>query len=214
MPRRWPTPTRTPTTSWAGSCTGAYSTRSDSTRRARCFRWRRAPSSLCCGGKARERVADRRRDRCGLSRRALDEHVHERPERAEDLPVEDPDRIPDAAVPELLHPQPGVEHVRECDRVLVGALRIDADTDHRASLDVEPALLDEEAVDDGVEVRVVDDVVDVPVDVVVVPARLDLEQVGENFRRQLSAAVHFSPPPQSNAFAATVMTSGVTDSLS
>jgi len=49
---------------------------------------------------------------------------------------------------------------------------------------------------------------------VVVPARLDLEQVGENFRRQLSAAVHFSPPPQSNAFAATVMTSGVTDSLS
>src|SRR5207253_9606745 len=134
-----------------------------------------------------------------------------------DLAVEDPDRIPDAAVAELLHPEPGVQQVRERDRVLVGALRIDADGDHRAPLDVEPSLLDEEPVDDGVEIRVVDDVVDVSIDVIVVPARLDLEQMAEIFGRQFSAAlaaVHFSPPPQSNAFAATVMTSGVTDSLS
>src|SRR5207248_10012212 len=107
----------------------------------------------------------------------------------------------------------GEHEDRQHDRVLVGALRIDADGDHRDALDVEPSLLDEEQVDDGVEIRVVNDVVDVSVDVVVVPARLDLEQVGENFRRQLSAAVHFSPP-QSYAFAATVMTSGMTDSLS
>ena len=43
--------------------------------------------------------------------------------------------------------------------------------------DVEAPVLDEVAVDDGVEVRVVDDVVDVPVDVVVHPARRDGQEV-------------------------------------
>jgi hypothetical protein len=40
-------------------------------------------------------------------------------------------------------------------------------------VDVEPAVADQVLVDDGVEVAVIDDVIDVAVDVVVHPARRD-----------------------------------------
>jgi hypothetical protein len=108
--------------------------------------------------------------------------VHERSLGAEDLAVEDADRIPHAGVAELLHSQPGGDGVGEGDGVLERTLRFDADADHGAAVDVETALLDEEPVDDGIEVRVVDDVVDVAVHVVVVPARLDLQQMRKFFR--------------------------------
>jgi hypothetical protein len=45
-------------------------------------------------------------------------------------------------------------------------------------MDVEAALLDEPGVDDGVEERVVLDVVDMAVDVVVLPARRDRAACG------------------------------------
>ena len=63
------------------------------------------------------------------------------------------------------------------ERRLELAVRLDAQADHLAALDVEPALADQPGVDHGVEERVVLDVVDVAVDVVVLPARLDRQAV-------------------------------------
>src|SRR5207248_2391822 len=147
------------------------------------------------------------RNRRRPPRHTVDEDVDEGPLGAKDLAMEDANRIPHAAVAELLHAQPGGDGVGEGDGVLVRALRLDADADHGAAIDVEAALLDQVSIDDGVEIRVVHDVVDVAVDVVVVPARLDLQPVRELVR------VHFGAP-QSKALAATVTTSGETDSLS
>src|SRR6185369_15186999 len=70
-----------------------------------------------------------------------------------------------------------LERVGEADRAQVGAARLDAQPDDGAVVDVEAALGDEPAVDDGVEVRVVDDVVDVAVEVVVHPAGGDGQAV-------------------------------------
>src|SRR6185369_2171115 len=70
-----------------------------------------------------------------------------------------------------------LERVGEADRAQVGAARLDAQPDDGAVVDVEAALVDEPAVDDGVEVRVVDDVVDVAVEVVVHPAGGDGQAV-------------------------------------
>src|SRR2546427_12843464 len=90
-----------------------------------------------------------------------------------------PDLVMHAGVAELGDAEPGVDRFRKGDRPLVRALRFDADGDDVIERDVEPALLDQVTVDEGVEVRVVHDVVDVPVHVVVGPARLDLENVRE-----------------------------------
>ena len=68
-----------------------------------------------------------------------------------------------------------------------------------AAVDVEPALLDQVRVDHGVEERVVLDVVDVPVDVVVVPARRDREpvRVRRVTQRRCGPATTRAKPPNS-----------------
>jgi hypothetical protein len=58
------------------------------------------------------------------------------------------------------------------------AVRLRAQADDRAVLRVQAALLDEPRVDDRVEPRQVLDVVDVPVDVDVLPARRDRAAMG------------------------------------
>src|SRR5205823_3480779 len=74
---------------------------------------------------------------------------------------------------QLAHAQPHVDPIREGDAALVLAMRLGAYADHLALVDVEAALVDQPCIDGGVEERVVLDVVDVPVHVVVLPAGLD-----------------------------------------
>jgi hypothetical protein len=109
---------------------------------------------------------------CGAPALAVDVDVDEMPAggRQRIVVAEQPDLVPDAARPELRHPDAGVDDVREGDRAEVIALCLDDEADDRARPDVERALLDEVLVHHRVEVRVVDDVVHVAVDVVVHPA--------------------------------------------
>src|SRR3954452_22161311 len=73
--------------------------------------------------------------------------------------------------------QPGLHHVRKGDGRQELAVRLGAQADGLPAVDVESALADQPVVDDRVEEGVVVDVVDVPVDVVVMPAGRYLEQV-------------------------------------
>jgi hypothetical protein len=123
----------------------------------------------------RERARDVARAALG----AVDEDVHE-PALRRGLGIvlaEQPDLVADARAAQVRDPQPGPHEVGERHRRLERAVRLHAQPDHLAGVDVEPALGDQPAVDHGVEVRVVLDVVDVPVDVVVLPARRDVEDV-------------------------------------
>ena len=69
--------------------------------------------------------------------------------------------------------QAGIDDLGEGQRRQIAALRFDAVADHAAVLDIESAGANQVLVDDGVEVAVVDDVIDVAVDVVVHPAGRD-----------------------------------------
>src|SRR5688500_15327315 len=89
------------------------------------------------------------------------------------LLVEEPDLVADARPPQVPDAQAGLDLLRELDGGLERAVRLGAEPDHLPAMDVETALADEPRVDDGVEERVVLDVVDMPVDVVVLPARPD-----------------------------------------
>src|SRR3954452_13592389 len=106
---------------------------------------------------------------------AIDEHVDEPAGRREALAVvaEQADLVADARAPQVPDPQRRLHRLGEGERRVEGAVRLGAQADHRPAMDVESALLDQPRVDDGVEVRVVLDVVDVAVDVVVLPARRD-----------------------------------------
>src|SRR5918912_706372 len=83
---------------------------------------------------------------------------------------EQPDLVAHAAVAQPGDAQAGVHDIREGDRPEEPAPRLDDQADDPALLDVERPRGDEILVYDRVEVRVVDDVVDVAVDVVIHPA--------------------------------------------
>src|SRR5262249_25694084 len=153
-----------------------------STRRAGWPALRRERST--CAARSRtpclqraEAGAERVRNPYRPARGALDEDMDEVAERAKLVAAEDADLVADAAGAEAAHPQAGVDRLRKRDLAQVAAAGLDADADH-LSVDVE-AVVDQPPVDHGVEVRVVDDVVDVAVDVVVVPAGLDRAEVRE-----------------------------------
>src|ERR1019366_8513701 len=97
--------------------------------------------------------------------------------------TEDPDLVAHARAPEVRDAEAGVDGLGEGNGLQVCAMRLDAQADHVAAGDVEAALVDEVRVDDGIEIRVVDDVVDVTVDVVVHPARGDGQEVTERVAR-------------------------------
>src|SRR4051812_2738329 len=73
----------------------------------------------------------------------------------------------------MRHANTGFDALRISQRRKVIALRLDDEPNRRTRMDVEYATLDQEAVDRRVEPAVVDDVVDVPVDIVVGPSGLD-----------------------------------------
>ena len=91
--------------------------------------------------------------------------------------TEDPDLVADAAVAQAGDAQARVNGVGEGDRLDVAALSLDDEPNDLALIDVEGAIGDQIPVNHRVEIRVVDDVVDVAVDVVVHPPRRDLEEV-------------------------------------
>jgi hypothetical protein len=71
------------------------------------------------------------------------------------------------------HPQAAVDRVREGHRLEVVAAGLDHQADHLAGGEVQHLLLDQVGIHHRVEERVVDDVVDMRIDVVVHPARRD-----------------------------------------
>src|SRR5690606_29288765 len=91
--------------------------------------------------------------------------------------AEQADAVAHAAVAKLLHAQAGVDAAGEGDHAQEAAGRFGAQADRGAAVDVEPAFGDQVGVDHGVEVAVVLDVVDVAVDVVVLPAGGDGQEV-------------------------------------
>src|SRR5215203_2558888 len=136
-----------------------------------------------------EAGADARRHGRRLARLAIDEDVHEMAGRRRfglALP-EEADLVAHRGVAELADPQPGVDDFGERERLVKLAERFDGQADRRAAGDVEAALTDQIFVDHGVEVGIVDDVVDVTVDVVVHPPRRDGEEMlvgGARFGRR------------------------------
>ena len=131
---------------------------------------RRGPGGRRAGRRAAARAGARRgrrrRARSGRPRRlvlALDEQA---------------DLVADGGAPDVPDAQPRVDGLRERDRAVEAAHRLAREADDLAAVRVEHPGVDEVAVDDGVEVRVVDDVVDVPVDVDVEPAGRDAPEVG------------------------------------
>src|SRR3546814_8595751 len=73
--------------------------------------------------------------------------------------------------------QAGVDSVGKGEGVNKLAMRFRAQSDQRASVNVESAVPDQIFIDHRVEVAVVLDVIDVPVDVVVLPARTDAREM-------------------------------------
>jgi hypothetical protein len=91
---------------------------------------------------------------------------------------EEPDLVANTRAPEAPDPQAGLDGLGKGERGVILAVRLRAQADDPAGVDVEAAGGDQVGVDDRVEVREVLDVVDVAVDVVVVPAGRDVEAVG------------------------------------
>src|SRR5439155_10170870 len=99
----------------------------------------------------------------------------------------------DARATEVPDAQGDVDRRRILERRVVDTARLDAQPDDRVAVDVEPALADQPGVHRCVEEHVVHDVVDVAVDIVVVPAgrvALDVRKARARQRRQLRERAH------------------------
>src|SRR4051794_23282243 len=123
-----------------------------------------APARSRDDDEALERGADLRGDLDRAPGLAIDEHVDEpagRRRLVAGVGAEQPDLVADARAPEVADAQRRLDRLGERKRGVERAMRLGADADHPAVVDVEAALLDQPRVDDGVEERVVLDVVDV-----------------------------------------------------
>src|SRR5262249_57064660 len=83
----------------------------------------------------------------------------------------------DRGVPDTAQAQTGIDALRIAELLVEGAEALDRQADDRTRRDVERAALDQVCVHDCVEIRVVNHVVDMAVDVVVAPAGRDLLEV-------------------------------------
>src|SRR5215213_9511862 len=121
-------------------------------------------------------------DRRDLARRGVDVDVDEAADRGGLVCValEQPDAVDDARRAELRDREPGLHVAGESELPQELALRLGDQANRVELADVNAGRVDQEAVDRGVEERVVDDVVDVPVDVLVRPPRRDGPQHREN----------------------------------
>src|SRR5688572_7890013 len=118
---------------------------------------------------------------------------------------EEADLVAHAGAAQVRDAECGHHRLRVLERREVVAARLDNEADHVALLDVERALLDQPRVHDGVEERVIDDVVEVAVGVVVHPPRGHDAPVGilvERCRRRTLAAGHPGVGPSMFAEAA------------
>src|SRR3546814_2252129 len=88
--------------------------------------------------------------------------------------------------------QAGVDSVGKGEGVNKLAMRFRAQSDQRASVNVESAVPDQIFIDHRVEVAVVLDVIDVPVDVVVLPARTDARERSEEHTSELQSLMRIS----------------------
>ena len=107
---------------------------------------------------------------------------------------EDADLVAHARAADPPDADAGLEGLRKRQRREVVAVRLDDIADHLAGGDVERAGFDQDAVDRGVEQRVVDDVVDVAVGVVVEPAG------GERHEPAVGGARHRLRPVEGGGF--------------
>ena len=144
---------------------------------------RRRPAHFAqhCGACLHNRLTARRialGHRHRATRLAIDVHVHETSNRrgCTILVREQHDPVDHARVAELLEADAGVHDVREGQLAQEAAAGLGDDADRRHFADVAAGGFDQPAVHRGVEVGVVDDVVDVTVVVVVQPARRDRAQ--------------------------------------
>ena len=112
------------------------------------------------------------------ARLPIDINVDKPPHRAHFVVLipEQPDRIDDAAGAEPFDGQPGVNRIRKAHRTDEAAARFGDDADRGELADVDAGRLEQVSVHRGVEERVIRDVVDVAVVVVVHPARGDRAQ--------------------------------------
>src|SRR6186997_855537 len=88
--------------------------------------------------------------------------------------AEQADFVAHAARAEMRHPQTGADQVGKGDGGKIIAMRLDHETDHGACCDVERALSDQIRIHRGVEIGIIDRVVDVAIGIVVHPARGDV----------------------------------------
>src|SRR5689334_12784874 len=121
--------------------------------------------------------------------------------------AEEADLIAHAGVAEPTDSESRVDHAGKLEGAVEAALALHRDADHRTLVDVEPARLDQVLVDDRVEVRVVDHVVHVAVDVVVHPSRGDFEKA-RIIRAPLLVAFGHAPSPQSTVLRAASVATG------
>ena len=106
--------------------------------------------------------------------------------------AEESDLVAHRGVAELPDPQAHLHHVRKSERGMELAEGLHGDADHPIAVDVEPAGANQVFVDDGVEVAVIDHVVDVAVDIVVHPARGNGEEVAVILARHDAGASRWS----------------------
>ena len=90
---------------------------------------------------------------------------------------EEPDLVANTPVAEPDHPQASVYCIWEGNWFEESALCFDNQADDRTVLDVQSSLIDQITVDDRIEVRVIDDVVDMTVHVIVHPARRNHQEM-------------------------------------
>ena len=84
----------------------------------------------------------------------------------------DGDLISDGGVSEAINAQARLKLVRIGNRLVIVAVGLWADTNDRRIMRIEAGIIHHEHVHGGVKISVVNDVVDMPIDIVVIPTRL------------------------------------------
>src|SRR5690606_17109470 len=138
------------------------------------------PDALPIDPQPLQRRPDALREGAGAVVGALDEHVHEAPRRTGfgHPRLEYRQLVMHRAVAQLRYPHPHFNGIGEGDGREVVAAGADHERHLPTLMDIQTALGNQIAVHRTVEVGVVGDVVDMPVDVVVMPAGGDGVQVG------------------------------------
>ncbi len=125
-------------------------------------------------------------------RRAIHIYMHEVALRGSHVIIvsKQRDLVAYAAPADARHAQANQDPVRESDLLKVAASRFHRETDHGAVLEIERAGIDQVAIDRRIKVAIVNGIVYVAVNIVIHPARLDLEEVREGRSRPWLRTCH------------------------